>query len=112
MMYKKYLVSTWCIIPTQRMLTVFLNPSQVAPLPCPDPGAAEQPAIFTSFFLMKTDFFVIVVLVLSGGQGKGLKMFQKGLGLPNGESKSVEIDRSEPHPGFVHSLSPTWFRTS
>lgn len=81
MMYKKYLVSTWCIIPTQRMLTVFLNPSQVALLHCPDPGAAEQPAIFTSFFLMKTDFFVIVVLVLSGGQGERIKNVPERIGV-------------------------------
>lgn len=40
MMCKKCLVRAWYIMPTQLMLIIFLNPSQVASLPCPDPIAA------------------------------------------------------------------------
>lgn len=40
MMCKKCLVHAWYIMPTQLMLTIFLNPSQMASPPCPDPVAA------------------------------------------------------------------------
>lgn len=62
MMCKKCLVSAWFIIPIPRVLTVSLNPSQVASPFCLDPVAAEELAVFTSFFLTKTD------LVWFGGQ--------------------------------------------
>lgn len=62
MMCKKCLVSAWYIIPVPQVLTISLNPSQVASPLCLDPVAAKELAVFTSFFLTKTD------LVWFGGQ--------------------------------------------